>query len=56
MRAVQEIAPDAEVDAVTRETRGDQVVYFMSFKNQKHAPVYITAEGVPLAVAPAVPK
>ena len=41
-------APDAEVDHVTKQTRGDQIVYVVWFKNHAHADLEITAEGTVL--------
>lgn len=42
---VQNQAPDAEVDAIYRETRGDQSIYTVTFKGRRHAELRVSSEG-----------
>lgn len=48
VKAIQGQAPDAEVDTVTRETRGERgerVVYDVTFKDRKHPTLYLGPDG-----------
>jgi hypothetical protein len=42
---IQQRAPDAEVGAIGKETKGDNVTYVIFFKGDRHVPLYISADG-----------
>jgi hypothetical protein len=42
---IQQKAPDAEVGAIGKETKGDNVTYVIFFKGDRHVPLYISADG-----------
>ena len=42
---IQQRAPDAEVGAIGKETKGDAVTYLIFFKGDRHPPLYISADG-----------
>ena len=43
---IQTQAPDAELGTISREFRGDQPVYLITFKNHRHADIVVSSEGV----------
>ncbi len=45
VKKIQERAPDAEVAYISKETRGDKVVYTIVFKDQMHPALRINANG-----------
>jgi hypothetical protein len=45
VESIQELAPDAEVDYISTEGHGDQLTYVVTFKDRKHAPLYIAPSG-----------
>lgn len=45
VKSIQGQAPDAEVDIVTRETKGERVVYLVTFKDRKHPTLYLGPDG-----------
>lgn len=58
VKAMQGQAPDAEVDTVVRETRGEkktrseQVIYHITFKDRKHPPLDLGPDGTILHEPP----
>ena len=49
MKVIQARAPKSEVDYIDKETRGDQTVYVVSFKDKKNYPrMHIAADGTVL--------
>lgn len=42
---IQQRASDAEVGAIGKETKGDNVTYVIFFKGDRHVPLYISADG-----------
>jgi hypothetical protein len=48
VKAIQSQAPDAEVSTITREIRGDKVVYVVTFKDRMHPPLYLASDGTVL--------
>ncbi len=49
VRTVQRQAPEAEVDTITKEKRGDQTVYLITFKGRLHPSMVVAADGSVLA-------
>ena len=45
MKVIQRLAPEAEVDVITREQRGIQTVYVVTFKGRVHQSITIGSEG-----------
>ena len=45
VKSIQLYAPDAEVANITKETRGAQTTYFVTFKDRMHSPLHISADG-----------
>lgn len=45
VKAIQESAPDAEVDYIARQGQGDQISYIITFKDRRHAPLHVAADG-----------
>ncbi len=45
VRAIQQSAPDAEIDVITRESHGNEVIYVVTFRNNRHAPLYLDETG-----------
>ena len=45
---IQNQVPDAEVETITREMRGDQSIYTVSFKGTRHPDLRVSSEGVVL--------
>ncbi|HTL57997.1 MAG TPA: hypothetical protein VL361_20070 [Candidatus Limnocylindrales bacterium] len=45
IKAIQGQAPDAEISTITKETRGGQVVYVVTFKHRMHAPLQLGPDG-----------
>jgi len=45
LTVVQNQAPDAEIDTITKETRGDQTFYTVSFKGRRHADLVVASDG-----------
>jgi hypothetical protein len=52
VKAIQRNAPDAEIDFITKETKGDQVTYIINFKNHTHPVLYLSQEGTVLKETP----
>ncbi len=52
VKAIQQHAPQAEISSISKENRGDQAVYIVSFKDPKQPTIEITPEGV-VVVPPA---
>jgi hypothetical protein len=48
VKEIHRRVPDAEVEHITKQTRGDQLEYVVSFKNHAHADLEITSDGVAL--------
>lgn len=51
---IQERAPSQEIQTITKENRGEQVVYIVTFKGPKETPLEITSEGAIVTAAPAI--
>ena len=49
VRTVQRQAPQAEVDTITKEKRGDDTVYHITFKGRLHSSMTVGADGSVLA-------
>ncbi len=45
MKTVQRQEPEAEIDTITKETRGDQTVYIFTFKGRRHPRLMVAADG-----------
>lgn len=45
VKTIQTRVPDAEVSYLNKETRGDQVIYLVVFKDQMHPSLKIAADG-----------
>lgn len=52
IKTVQTRAPDAEIDTITKETRGTETTYVVAFKDHKPARVFVSAQGVVLKEEP----
>lgn len=52
VRAIQQSAPDAEIDLITRVTHGNYVIYVVTFKNNRHSPLYLDEQGKLLSGPP----
>ena len=48
VKAIQRLAPDAEVDVITREQDGQQTAFVVSFKGRSHPVLKLGADGTPL--------
>jgi hypothetical protein len=48
VKTIQQHAPDAEVESIAKETRGDQVMYIVTFKHGMRPALYIAADGTVL--------
>jgi len=48
VKAIQRFAPDAEVDALTRELEGQLTTYIVTFKGRSHPTLKLAADGTPL--------
>jgi len=46
VKTIQAQAPDAEIDTISRQARGDQQVYLITFKNKRHGEIVVSSEGV----------
>ncbi len=52
LKTIQKRAPTTEVDYIDKESRGDQVVFVVTFKDKVHYPrLYITSDGTILKEA-----
>jgi hypothetical protein len=47
-QVIQQRAPDAEVDYITKEGTGEQSRYIVVFKGQRHTPLTVAADGTVL--------
>ena len=45
VKVIQHAAPDAEIASITKETKGDQTTYVVSFKDHAHPVLYIGTDG-----------
>lgn len=45
VKSIQQHAPAAEISSISKEARGDYVVYVIRFKNQMHPILYLTPDG-----------
>lgn len=54
VKAIQQHAPQAEINSITKENRGDQAVYIVSFKDPKQATIEITPEGTVVVPTPPI--
>ncbi len=45
IKVIRQQAPDAEVATITKEKRGEQVVYVISFKDAFYPKLYVQADG-----------
>ncbi len=45
IKTIHQRAPDAEVSTLTKETRGDHVVYVVTFKDSFYPTLYVQANG-----------
>jgi len=52
VKAIQQYAPDAEIDYITKETHADQVTYIVTFKNHTRPILYIGPDGTIAKRAP----
>jgi hypothetical protein len=52
VKVIQQRAPDAEIGAISKETRGDQIVYVVQFKDKRHPPISVSADGTFLGAKP----
>lgn len=52
IKTVQSQAPEAEIDTITKETRGGEVTYIVAFKDHKPSKIYVSAKGVVLKEEP----
>src|SRR5207248_11624205 len=42
VKAIQHAAPDAEVGSITKQTKGDQTTYIVTFKDRAHPVLYFS--------------
>lgn len=49
VRSIQREAPQAEVDTITKEKRGDDTVYHITFKGRSHTSLIVGVDGSVLA-------
>jgi hypothetical protein len=45
VKTIQHAAPDAEVASITKQTKGDQTTYTVTFKDRAHPALYIGTDG-----------
>jgi hypothetical protein len=45
LKTVQTQKPEAEIDSITRETRGDETTYTITFKGRHQPQLKLTSEG-----------
>ena len=45
IKAIQQYAPDAEIDFITKETHGDKIAYLVTFKKNAHPPLRLAQDG-----------
>ncbi len=45
VKEVQRLAPDSEIESITKESRGQESVYFVTFKGRTHTPLRIASDG-----------
>jgi len=48
VKTIQQRAPDAEIDFISKETRGDQTTYIVTFKNRARPTLYVAQDGAVL--------
>ena len=48
LKAIQQQAPDAEIDFISKETHADQASYLVTFKHHAHPPLHLDHEGTVL--------
>jgi hypothetical protein len=52
VKAMQQYAPDGEIDFITKETHGGQITYIVAFKKNSHPTLYIAQDGTILKEPP----
>jgi hypothetical protein len=45
VKAIQQRAPDAEIDYISKETHGDQTIYVVAFKNHARLTLHLAQDG-----------
>jgi len=48
LKSIEQHAPDAEIDFISKETHGDQTSYIVAFKNQARPPLHLAQDGTVL--------
>jgi hypothetical protein len=45
VETIQQLAPDAEIDFISKQTRGDQTTYLVTFKNRARPTLHLAQDG-----------
>jgi hypothetical protein len=49
VKIIQRTAPDAQVESIARQVSGNQITYFVTFKDRMHPPLQVTGDGTIVA-------